>query len=359
MRIALVLGEFSLGPRPLDFNNIWGSSRGLTGSELGIIMQAKELVALGHQVSLFVVMTDNIQPNEWEGISLFRLDAIHSDFDVMVSWNEPDVFRGIEGPLRVCSQMLNDFPYCKPGFEKLVDLWTCPSLAHKDHLESQLDVNFKALPLGCDPSWYSGEKVAGRVIWASSADRGLHHLLSQWHLIKKAVPHASLRIFYNFAFQGIMHLESGADDSTLELAQRVRYMLAAIKKLAPLGVELVGSVSRSRINQEMSAAECLAFPCDTRSFTEGFSIATLEACAAGACPVISDVDALGGIYAGVVPMVQSPVSQHLEQVSALVIQALTDSLYRDRINAQCAEFAGRHTWTQVTKQLIKLIEEHQ
>lgn len=359
MKFALVLGYFSIGARPLDFNDLFGSSRGLTGTELGIVMQAKELAALGHDVSLFTVFTDNAQPESWENVKLFSITELHSEFDVVVSWNEPDVFRGINGPLRVCAQMMNDFTYCGPGFEDLVDLWAVPSQRLLEHLAPQMQhlEKLHVIPLGCQPDWYGGDKVSGRVIWASSADRGLHNLLQEWHKIKAAVPHAHLRIFYNFNFGNLFNIENGADPWTLEVAQRVRYMWAMINRLQHLDVQLLGSVSRLQINKEMSEAQVLAFPCDTVRFTEGFSCATLEGCAAAACPVISDVDALGSIYGGVVPMVQSPVPEHLEQVSELVIKALTDKSYRDSVNEKCVAFAATHTWTEVTKQLVRLIEE--
>jgi hypothetical protein len=180
-------------------------------------------------------------------------------------------------------------------------------------------------------------------------------LLQEWHKIKAAAPHAHLKIFYNFAFGDFINYEDANNPSTDELAQRVRYMLNMINRLKPLGVELVGSVSRDRINKEMSEAEVLAFSCDTRTFTEGFSIATLEGCAAKACPIISDVDALGQIYGGIVPMVKSPVRQNIQDYTNLVIRALTDENFRNETNKNVFQFAKDRTWKIVTGQLEEVI----
>jgi hypothetical protein len=361
MKIAFVLGKFSTASRPLDFNDINGSSRGLTGSELGIICTADEMVKLGHEVVLFTCLTANPQPDEYCKIKIRHVDqfSIDPSYDAVVSWNEPDYLRYVPpGVLRICSQMLNDWPYCQPGFEDYTDIFTCPSQRHLEHVAPQTKApqKFMVIQLGCDPSWYTYDsKIPGRVIWASSADRGLHMLLQEWHKIKAAAPHAHLKIFYNFAFGDFINYEDANNPSTDELAQRVRYMLNMINRLKPLGVELVGSVSRDRINKEMSEAEVLAFSCDTRTFTEGFSIATLEGCAAKACPIISDVDALGQIYGGIVPMVKSPVRQNIQDYTNLVIRALTDENFRNETNKNVFQFAKDRTWKIVTGQLEEVI----
>lgn len=361
-KIAFVLGKFSTASRPLDFNNINDSSRGLTGSELGIICNAEEMVKLGHDVTLFTCLTTNAQPTEHLGFKVKSIDdyVIDDSYDAVVSWNEPDYLRQVPpGVLRICSQMLNDWPYCQPGFEDFVDIFTCPSQRHLEHVapQTRMPHKFMVIQLGCNPTWYTKNvKVPGRVIWASSADRGLHLLLQEWHKIKAAASNAHLRIFYNFNFGDFINYEDPNNPSTDELAQRVRYMLNMIERLKTLNVELIGSVSRDRINQEMSEAQVLAFSCDTRSFTEGFSIATLEGCAAEACPVISDVDALGQIYGGVVPMVKSPVRKNIQDYTNLVIKALTDENFRNETNRNCYQFAKDRTWTIVTQQLEEVIE---
>lgn len=367
MKVAFLFGEF-VCPRVLDFNDIWTNPRGLTGSDLGVLRTAEEFVKRGHDVSLFTNQTNS--KSDYKGIKLYnfndRFNVIDSNYNAVVSWCEPDAFRGLPtNPVRLCSEQLNSFTWCQPGFDDFVDIWTSPSDIHMRYQQLfKLTANEKwhVVANGCDPEVYHGiGKVPGRMIWASSADRGLHWLLQEWPRIKSRVPEAVLRVFYNFSFGTLLEFQKGGKISNsvqMETAQRARYMLEMMNRLKDLGVEYIGSVSRERINREMAEATMMAFPCSTTLFTEGFSVATLEACAAGSCPVISDEDALGSIYRGVVPMISKPIQKNMPEFTDLVVRGLTDKDYRDEVNKRCQKFADNFTWSKISGQYEKLITNH-
>lgn len=367
MKIAFILSDFTC-PRQLDFNNTYTNDRGLTGSDLGIIRTAEEFVIMGHDTYLFCPLTGN-QQEKWKGVKLFPIQAAHNylddSFDTFICWNDPNpLFDLPTKPIRLVASQLNRFGWCKDNFDDFVDIWTSPSEIHMEYQKSfnLTDPNkWSVVPNGCDPEVYDGiEKVPGRVIWASSADRGLHLLLQEWPEIKKAVPHATLKVFYNFDFGDINKWQKSLYIATesihMEIMQRARYMIEMMARLKPLGVEHVGSVSRERINKEMGEAEVLAFPCSSTIFTEGFSVATLESCAAKSCPVISGQDALKGIYKDVVPMVNSPAENNIKEFTALTIRALTDETYRNSINEKCSKFASNFTWPKIAKKYENLIK---
>lgn len=370
MKVAFLFSPYTC-PRPLDFNNIWSDSRGLSGSDLGIIRVCQQFVKMGHDVSLFTVFNGN-QPSSFDEIKLFKYEQknilIDDNYDCIISWSCPDDLKDLpNNKLRVCCDMLNGFSYCAPGFDNYVDLWTACSVPHLAHQLSfnMTDANkWKILPLGCDPEVYTQEKIPGRMIWASSAERGLHLLLSIWPDIKKAVPEAHLKIFYNFAYGDITKYESGIHEDInagydiMEFSNRVRYMEYAIPKLKHLGVEHIGSVSRNVINKEMSKSVVMAFPCDPIAFTEGFSCSIMEACAAGSCPITTKVDALDHIYGQVIPTISTPVYKHLEEFKNTVIKALTDEEYRNSINKKAKQFASEHTWEHTAQKLETMIIEH-
>lgn len=368
MKIAFLFGAWSIGTRPLDFNSLWSNPRGLTGSDLGVCVTAKEMAKLEHDVSLFTVCEAN-QPSIWEGVKIYdirsQINLITSDFDAVISWSEPDVLRSIpKGPVRIVCQMLNDFTYCQAGFDDFVDVWTAPCQMLIDHLTSKSDGpsknKFVVLPLGCDPSWYSDQRISGRVIWASSADRGLHWLLQEWPKIKVAVPYADLRIFYNFNYGSVENMEPNSNNHPhfLEMGQRARYMKEAIKRLKHFGVLQVGSVSRDRMHQEMSMASVCAFSCDTVAFTEGFSVATLEAHASSTVPILTDVDCLGSIYnnSGAI-VIKSPIKNHISDFTNAVIKALSDQSFANSVIGKCKRFAEEHTWAKSTIQLEDIIKK--
>jgi glycosyltransferase involved in cell wall biosynthesis len=363
MKIAFIYGPFSVGYRPIDFSVLESSPRGLTGSEMSCFAIARAMAARGHEVSLFVHQPDGASVERiWRGVRVYSLDKLgdHS-FDAVYSWNEPDVLRGIpKGPERLVNQQLNDFSYCKPGFDEFVDIYTSPSEAHLEFIRGMTPdpLKWTVLRNGCDPSIYSkGKRVPGRVIWASSADRGLHLLLQAWPDIKRAVPHASLRAFYNFNYSAVEGYEDepDRDPQILEIAQRVRYIKYAIDKLKDFDVQHVGSVSRARLVDEMNQAVVLGYPCETIRYSEGFSMTLMEACVAGVIPVTSDIDALGDIYGDAVPMVKSPVSERLDEFTSLVVRALTDKDWRVEVRKKTKALAAQHTWDKLAQRLEQIL----
>jgi glycosyltransferase involved in cell wall biosynthesis len=358
MKVGVILGAFSIGTRPLDFwyNNIWDSARGLTGTDLCFVKTAQILAQRGHEVHLFTVHAQPAhKPDYWENVKIHsfedRFSVIDDSFDGLISINEPDVFRGLTTkPVRIVWQMLNDFPFCQEGFDDFVDHWFGVCNQHTEFLKKQVakPEKWQTLPLGCSPEWYQDQRVPGRVIWCSSADRGLHVLLSQWPLIKKAVPHATLKIFYHFNYSGLEDISPHDKEShfhVVEMGNRIRYIKYAIDKLKNFGVEHVGSISREQMKKEFSEAAVFAFSCDTVAFSEGFSVSTLEAHASFTVPVITSQDCLGSIYqdSGAI-IIPAPVKDHLPDYTQAVIKSLLDTEYSNEIIKNCRNFAENHTW---------------
>ena len=262
-----------------------------------------------------------------------------------------------------------------------MDIFVSPAKAHQKHFEEDWPTTkgkWVVIPNGVrmadhegvsgmpEPrpiEWMWTKRIPGRVIYASSPDRGLHLLLQEWPAIKKAVPHATLKIFY-YSLQSWMaqYLPFPQEDPNWpwwwkENYRRVWYVKRALEALKPHGVEVVGAVSRQQMALEMAQAEVLAYPCDTIAYTEGFSCATLEGCASGALPVISAMDALGDIYRGVCPMSAAPARKHIDTWRGLVIKALTDKAWAEEWRARAREFALFHDWRGLATQFERVLQE--
>lgn len=391
MRIALIFGKMCLAFRgELSPGSAYDDARGLTGSEYGCLRIAEELAALGHSICLHTTSNDQ----SWDGIAIKPLDE-SPDADVILAINEPDLLRPAPaGSKRLLWCCLNDFSYAKVGFEEHVDLFLSPSQAHMDQFMTnpawhRVEVGpehpsgraqfspdpakWAVMPLGCDPERFldAGDtglampdgsalkfgwvKKPGRCIYASSPDRGLHLLLSQWPAIKRAVPHATLDIFYR-----LEPFLRGFDQTpwfppiepNRKRANYIEECLHRFREHGGMGVTVRDSVSRRTIEREMATAQCLAYPCDTITWSEGFSCTTLEACAARACPVVTDCDALGEIYAAIDPVPRGDLSAWTERV----IRALTDEAWRAEQNDRAYEFASKLTWKNYAANLMKEIE---
>jgi glycosyltransferase involved in cell wall biosynthesis len=366
MKIAFVFGSFCIS-RPFDFTRLFDDDRGLTGSEVACFCYAKEMAALGHEVTIFTITVNTPDAWSWYGTTIRHYDAyVASDkrqFDVIMAWMNPDFIHGVEpGPLRVVDQQLNDFGYCRPGWEPFVDMIGGLSETHTDYLKTCAP----SVPTNKWESFYNGvdtssfdvcEKVKGRVIYASSPDRGLHLLLQQWPHIRRRVPSAHLRIFYNFDpwFAHMRSVGPNVDPEMKEQKHRALYCMEALDRLKDYGVEHFKSVSRKRIAREMSEAEVLAYPCDPVRWTEGFSNTLMEACYSGAAPVTSDVDALGQLYGGAAVTIHD-IKHNLDKFTDEVVRLLQDSDYRAEINTRSKIRASKFSWQNNARRLEGILK---
>ena len=407
MRIAILFGPMCLAFRgSFDFTNLRDDPRGMTGSEIGFARIAECLRDQGHEITLHTVA----EQTEYAGMQVRKPDA-PIEAELVIATNEPDLLRAAPaGAFRVCPYWLNDTSFCRVGFEEHVDLFLSPSAPHlrqvmtnkswrevertNEHPHGRAvftpdPAKWVALPLGCDPERYvnswefdksteitysyvkgtdtplhksidaspTQNKIHHRVIYCSSPDRGLHHLLAEWPAIRRAVPDATLHVFYR-----IEPWLRGFDQTPWfppiePLRARANYVeecLTRFREAGGMGVTLRDSVSRATIEREMAQAEVLAYPCDTTTWSEGFSCTVLEACAARACPIITACDALGEVYAPLNPVPRSPgwVSVWRDRV----IAALLDPKVREEQNAKAYELASKLTWKRYAERLMEEIE---
>jgi len=233
----------------------------------------------------------------------------------------------------------------------LIDhLMTFPNALSRD--------KFFVVPLGCERAWYSDQRVPGRIVFTSSADRGLFNLLQIYSKIKKAVPYAELRIFYHYSYSDVEKMEPTSNNPPhlRELGQRARYDKEMVKKLEHLGVSRIGSISRDRMKQELSEASVFAYPCQPVLFSEGFSLSTAEAMSSYTVPIISDADCLGSIYENSGAIVIKDIANNLEQFTDEVIKSLIDKNYADEIIEKCLKWTNEYTWKKSAEKLEEVIK---
>lgn len=359
---------------------------GMSGTDYGTLRIAECLRDAGHQVTLRTVSAE--AGTTWNGIEVIGPDATIPECDAVIAINEPDLLRDSPaGAFRLCITWLNDWSFCRSGFHEHVDLFASCSVAHleqfrmnsawhrvevtPEHPNGKETFAFDAskwcvVPLGCDPENFGalpgeayplGPKVPAKVVYCSSPDRGLHWLLQEWPAIKAAVPHATLSIFYRLE-PWLRSWDNTPHFPPIEpLRSRALYIeecLRRFKAAGGMGVTVRDSVSRDVIEREMASAEVLGFPCDTTTWSEGFSCTILECCAARACPIITDCDALGEVYASIdhVPMGDGWQAAWREKV----IRALTDADFRADVNEKARALAEKLTWKTTAAELVAQIE---
>lgn len=334
MRIAVTYGPLCLQRSPEE---TWIDPR--TGSEVGWRRIVDGLRELGHEVS---TMREPVRPPH-----------------ATISINEPDSLRLYPSQLRICEFWLNGFSFCKEGFDDHVDVYLSPSEAHRQQAIGPWGApdpsKWRVNALGCDNNPPGLGKVSGRVVYCSSPDRGLHRVLEAWPAIRRACPGATLHIFYNLNTWLRSFDETPYFPDIERNRNRALYIEEALRRLSgpEWGITVRDQVSHDEMLREMAMAEVLAHPCETMSWSEGFSCTVLEGCAAEACPVISDCDALGEVYSVLEPV---PVGDW-DRWRSRVVRALTDSDFRNDMNKRARKLAEELTWTRHVKQLDSLLRE--
>jgi len=204
MRVLVVSGYgYWGGFLPTDLDE---GTRQIGGGETAMIQVSRELAKQGHEVMVFY---DVAKAGKYDGVdylpsNLFVPLICQLEHDVLVSWDNPHVLRYADAAaMRILAFQLND-TFIGP-YDYTIDMYMHPSLWHAERyheLYPEMDSRKSRTRItnGIDPARYDPDpapaREAHRVIYSSSPDRGLHHLLRFWPRIREAVPTAELHVFY-------------------------------------------------------------------------------------------------------------------------------------------------------------------
>lgn len=307
----------------------------VAGGETASVNLAVQLAARGHEVFYF---HGSLKPRRYKGVdflpkSYARQMVPHMHGDVLIAWEDMDaVAWNHECDLVVLAMQTN---FMQMGaldwgvdYYQAVSKWHVETLLRSDQtLPERAREKFVIFPNGVNMERYDQEieRVPGRVVYSSSPDRGLHHLLAIWPEIRKRVPHATLRIFYDMKKWLAIVEDQYAQGYVLNTTERAFAVRDGIAANAENGVEYVGAVGQWRLAQEQLAAELLCYPCDTVDHaTEGFGITVLEGMAAGTPVLTTDEDAFGELWKGAAEMIKMPFDGKESVWADNVVRLLTN-----------------------------------
>lgn len=361
----------------IGFSDWWGAyppdildredGKTVGGGEAGALQTAFQLAALGHDVTYLSVAS----PGVHKGV-IFRSgrDTLHvylegAPWDAILCWSTAahlSLLSGDEPVLFV--QQLNDLslPW---GWWNYVDVLVSPSWTHAavmgHYLPQGVGLAQHVVGNGVDltqfpwPSIPPSERPM-QVGWWSSPDRGLHHLLRAWPLIKQQVPSARLRIFYQVKKYIDESWQWGGRPSLIG-----RILEKALIETRSLNVELIDQIPRRALARHQQETRVQAYPCDPEGFTEGFATSILEALSAGCLTVTRRVDALPELWDGVVSWIDAHPSDpaFIQELADKVAYGLTTwaanptSPTLDEMRSR----AERWPWSAVGKQIEAAIHD--
>lgn len=359
MKLAILFSSKAMG-RPLDVATLDTNPRGLTGSEGAAVGYAIGLAARGHDVTLFTNVTADAthagvrfqHDSRWEPEQAGGYDAV-------IAFMQADPLFGVPANvLRIFNMQCGDFGGQPAGWENHVDILCALSHTHAQEMKpttALADDKWRVMYNGVDiAAFKGGTKIPGRCIWASSHDRGLHHVLEIWPAVRAAVPHAELHVFYDI--QGLERFaKMGPTDVPFlqELQRRSIYEIEMMLRLQDHGVFLRGSVSREQMRAEMAQAEALAYPSDPVRFTETFGVTVLEAMAAECVPVLCFADAFPELWQSRgCPGVEWPYDGRESEYAAKLIEVLREPRrYAAALREKAADFA----WAGLVEKLERCV----
>jgi len=278
------------------------------GGECAMMSIARELAKLGHEVIVFY----DTKPGRYDGVdylprNLYIPMVVQMEHDVLLSWDDTNAFRYADkGKVHVLACQLNDAFI--GAFDWTIDMYVHPSQWHADRFHTMYPEMTKSksivrLTNGLDYERYAvsdaPKREPHRVIYSSSPDRGLHHLLRMWPQVIAAVPDATLHVFYDMSkwldLDKRME-ETGGFNITHERAKFLRDYIAAG---VPNSVTFHGGVGQTELSREQLKSSLMVYPCDPVAPTEGFSMSVLEGVASGCNVIISNADAFPELWTNV------------------------------------------------------------
>jgi len=350
--IAIYVGHGPLGTwGPENLNN-----GGLGGSEEAVIRLSHELAYLGWKIVIYGT------PGKQAGLDIGVNDGYvrwhhywelnnKDTFDVLISWRQPALF-DFDFKARKTYLWLHDVveeAELTPERMKNITKIIYVSKYHSERKESDNVPKKKKFPSGngITASDFSSldknniRRDPRRCIYMSANERGLRLLYDIWEDVHKAVPTATLDVYYGWhSFDAINR------DNPERMAWKASMQMRA-KELP--GVTERGRIGQDELNKEIFKSGIWAYPC---IFPEVNCITGQKAMAGGAIPVTSDFAALDDlIQFGMKVHLDKDIELFKEQYKQALIWWLQHPKEQQKVRGPMMTWArNKFNWAQTAAQ---------
>jgi glycosyltransferase involved in cell wall biosynthesis len=354
---------------------------GIGGSETAAVMMAKKFVEQGHRVR---VLNDCKHfRGMYDGVEYIHFDEARKkpgrfDCDIFVASRQ---IWALDLPIEARAKLLwaHDIhvgPY-DAAFERRIlraDRILCLSKWHKQNLQKTYpsipEETFFLTRNGIDKSRFANEpkKIGNRLIYSSSANRGLDVLLELFPRIREKVTDVELHVYYGFDVWEAMIRQSenpaglapaGLAPAGLAPAGLAPARFGVIeslrrKMLETPGVVYHGRVPQRKVAEAFLASKVWAYP---TAFTETSCITAIEAQAAGCVPITTHVGALSEtVKEGILDVGPNSSERYQEAFVKNVIELLRDENVRAPLAIKCrnAILRTHHDWSDIAREWNEL-----
>lgn len=256
--IAIMTGDTAI-----DEWGPWSLKEGIGGSEEAVIRLSRQLAKRGYKVVVYGKPGPNTGLDESGVMWRNYWDCnLNDEFDIFVAWRAPFIFdRKIKA--RKSYLWLHDVmeagEFTPPRLANLTKVIVL-SKYHRSLFPMIPDEKILLSANGIDPEDFEkwDDKVKRnphKIIYTSSHVRGLAYVYEIWKDVKKAVPEATLDVYYGRESYDAVHKGN---------PERMKWMDGMIAKAKELdGVTDHGKVGQDEINQHIFESGVWVYPCVT------------------------------------------------------------------------------------------------
>jgi glycosyltransferase involved in cell wall biosynthesis len=315
---------------------------GIGGSEEAVIHLSEELTKLGWEVTVFNKCNDNA--GVYDGVTYRNSYEfnIRDTFNILISWRK-DIFRSKKILAKKRLVWLHDivgksdYSSGEDYLEKVIVLSKFQkSLLSKELPETRIYVSTNGINLDdFKPSLLS--RNPHRMIYTSSYDRGIEHLLMMWQDIRKEVPDAELHLFYGWQVYDEM-MKAGLRP------KKFRELMTELMKQD--GIFEHGRIGHKQLIKEFYKSGVWVYPCH---FEEISCISAMKAQACRCVPVCTDYAALNEtVMGGVKVNGQAGENGVDERYKEALIKVLKDTEYQEKLRSELPD-KEIFSWEKVAK----------
>lgn len=326
--------------------------QGIGGSEEATIYLSQELAAQGHQVTVY-----NNCPYQctFQGVHWKHHSSLNEneEMDVAIIWRLPHYLEHYKFKAKKNFLWLHDVPEeywfteeRLEKFEKIIVL----SKYHRSLLPKISDDKFIISSNGVTELLSEEEQKVERdpmkIIYTSSYDRGLEHLLRMMPEILKQFPEVKLHVCYGW----------GQWDKMRTRKTQLEWKSKMMELLKQPGVVEHGRVGQKELAKEFLSASIFAYPC---SFEEISCISVMKAQWYGCIPLTTDYAALAetNLVDGCKVIGNAKYADVRDEFKKCLLEALKTNVsgkVRQTISSTCKK---RYAWNTVAKQWSGFIKE--